>query len=174
MNRYRGLAWPFYLTGLAIIAFPALEFILTILPVSPTVLSWRYGTVGLLARSALTPMVGLVIILGTATLLEHVWVQRAVMVVGMVAAAAFLLTAALFVLDLLQFRVDIRAAAKRAYDASSAVVLLKLLGESCVLAAFGASGRRLTRRAAAHAAHHGAPASLVGRKEHSEEAPPAS
>ncbi len=172
MISYRRLAWPFYLTGLAIVAFPALEFVLTILPLSPTVISWRVGAVGLLARSSLTPLVGLVIILGTATLLEHLSVQRAVMVVGMVAAAAFLLTALLFALDLVQFRGDVREAAKRAYDASSAVVVLKLLAEACVLAAFGASGRLLTRRAAEHAAHHGAPALLVGRQEPSGPATP--
>jgi len=174
MNRYHRLAWPFYLSGLAIVAFPALEFVLTILPLSPTVLSWRVGAVGLLARSSLTPLVGLVIILGIATLLEHVWVQRAVMVVGLVGAAAFLLTALLFALDLVQFRGDVRETAKRAYDASSAVVVLKLLAETCVLAAFGASGRLLTRRAAAHAAHHAAPAPLVGRQEPPEPPTPAS
>ena len=173
MTRYRRLAWPFYLTGLAIVAFPALEYVLTILPLSPSVVSWRVGAVGLLARSSLTPLVGLVIILGTATLLEHLWVQRAVMLVGMVAAAAFLLTALLFALDLIQFRGDVREAAKRAYDASSAVVVVKLLAEACILAAFGASGRLLTRHAAAHAVHHPAPAPLVGRQEPPEPAAPA-
>ena len=177
MLPYRRLAWPFYLTGLAIVVFPALEFVLTILPLSPTILSWRYGAVGLLARSSLTPLVGLVIILGTATFLEHVWVQRAVTVVGLVGAAAFLLATLLFALDLVQFRGEVREAAKRAYDASGTVVLLKLLVESGVLAAFGASGRLLTRRAAAHAArhaaHHAAPAPLVGRQEPTDEATPA-
>lgn len=173
MDRYRRLAWPFYLTGLAIVAFPAMEFVLSILPLSATVLSWRVGVAGLLARSSLTPLVGLVIILGTATLLEHRWVQRAVMVVAMLGAVAYLLTALLFVLDLLQFRVDVRQIAKRAYDASSAVVLLKLLAEACVLAAFGASGRSLTRRAAARAARHGDPAPLIGRQQRSDGSPPA-
>lgn len=173
MKGHHYLAWPFYLTGLAIVAFPALEFVLTVLPLSPTIISWRYGAAGLLARSALTPLVGLVVIAGTATLLEHRWVQRAVMIVGVVGAAAFLLTAVLFSLDLVQFRGEVREAAKRAYDASSAVVLLKLLAESCVLAAFGASGRLLTRRAAAHGAHHAAPALLVRRQEPTDETTPA-
>jgi len=173
MKPYRRLAWPFYLTGLAIILVPAVEYVLTVLPLSPTILSWRVGAVGLLARSVLTPLVGLVIILGTATFLEHVWVQRAVMVAGFAGALALILTIFLFGLDLLQFRGQVREAARRAYDASSAMILLKLFAEAVVLGAFGFSGRLMTRHAAAHEARHAAPAPLIARAEHSEGAPPA-
>ncbi len=172
MKHYRHLAWPFYLTGLAFILLPAAEVVVAILPLSPSVLSWRVGAVGLLGRSVLTPLVGMVIVLGTAVLLEHVLVQRAVTVLAFAGAAAFLVLAGLFALDLLQFRGEVREAARRAFDASSVLALLKLLAATAILAAYGLSGRLLLRHARAHAAYHAAPSPLVGQHAESASAEP--
>jgi hypothetical protein len=172
MKQHHHLAWPLYLTGLMVVVFPAVEFVLTVWPLSPGVLSWRYGTVGLLSRSIMTPMVGLAIILATATLLERTWVQRAVSVLGFVGAAALLLALGLFALDLLQFRNQVRPAAKTAFDVSSVMAVMKLFAGAVVLLAFGVSGRAMVRRAAAREPHRSAPAPLIARPGSREEAPP--
>jgi hypothetical protein len=172
MKQHHYLAWPLYLTGLMVVVFPAVEFVLTVWPLSPGVLSWRYGTVGLLSRSITTAMVGLVIILGTATLLEQTRVQRAVSVLGFVGAAVLLLALGLFALDLLQFRNQVRPAAKTAFDVSSAMAVMKLFAGAVVLLAFGVSGRVMARRAAARELHRSAPAPLIARPGSREETPP--
>jgi hypothetical protein len=171
MKEYRNLAWPFYLTGLVIIVVPAVEFVLTVSPLSPSILSWRYGAVGLLSRSIMTPMVGVVVIFGTAVLLEHTWVQRGVMVLGFVGCAVLLLAIAMFALDLLQFRNQVRAEARTAYNAASAVALMKLLAGTVVLLAFGVGGLRTARHAAARR-RRSAPAPLIARPGQGEETTP--
>ncbi len=169
MKTHHDLAWPFYLAALVIVVFPFVELVLTVWPPSPGVVSWRYGTVGLLARAIMTPLVGLVIIQATATLLGHARVQRAVTVLGLAGAVVLLLTAALFALDLVQFRGQVRDAAKRAFDVSGLVVLLKLLAGALVLAAFGVVGLRSARRAAAsEARHHREPPPLIASAEEAE------
>ncbi len=173
MTHPRHIAWPLYLTGLAIVAVPALEFVVTVSPLSPTLLSWRVAAVGILSRAVLTPLVGLVILLGAAVLLEHARVQRALMVVGFFGCGALLLTAVMFALDLVQLRGQVRVVARPAYDTSSAMALVKLLVAAGVLLSFGLSGL-LTARRAARAAHHAAPTPVIARAEHAEEAPPAS
>ncbi len=172
MREYRSLAWPFYLMGLVIILVPAVEYVLTVSPLSPRIVSWRYGAVGLLSRSIMTPMLGLVVIFGTAVLLEHRWIQRGVMVLGFVGGAVLLLTVAVFALDLLQLRQQVRADAKTAYDATSTVAFIKLLGVTAVLLAFGVSGFKVTRHAAGRR-HHGTPAPLVSRPASEEKTTPA-
>jgi len=170
MAEHRRPAWPFYLTGLVLIVVPAIEYVLTVLPLSPSILSWRYGAVGLLARSIMIPLVGVVLIFGTAVFLEHRWVQRGVMVLGFVGGAALLLAAVLFVFDLLQFRGQVREAVRTAYDGASAMALLKLLAGCVVMIAFGVSALRDVRRAAARD-HHSAPAHLIARPGAGEDVP---
>ncbi len=171
MREYRHLAWPFYLMGLAIIIVPMVEFVLTVSPLSPTIVSWRYGAVGLLSRSIMTPMVGLVVIFGTAVLLEHHRVQRGVMVLGFVGAVVLLLALGVFALDLLQLRRQVRPDAKTAYDVASATALLKLFAVTAVLLAFGVSGLKMVRRTSARR-HHASTAPLVSRPERREETAP--
>ena len=174
MKEHPHIAWPLYLTGLVIIAFPLLEFVLTVWPPSPGVLSWRFGTAGLLGRSIMTPMVGLVILFATASYLGHTGVRRAVMVLGFAGTAVLLLAAGLFTLDLVQFRAQVRAGAKAAYDVSSVVTLLKFFAAAAVFLAFGLSGLRSLRHSRAEERRHEA-APLIGmhEREGADAGPPA-
>ncbi len=172
MKEYRSLAWPFYLAGLALIVLPAVELVLTVAPLSPGVLSWRYGAVGLLSRSLAMPIAGVLVIFGTAVLLEHGWIRRAAWILGFVGAAALVAVAGVFVLDVLQFRHQVRPQALAAYEAASAVAGLKLLAGTVVLLAMGISGVGMSRRAAGHRRRTG-PVPLIARAEHEEEPTPA-
>ncbi len=168
MKEHPHIAWPLYLTGLVIIVFPLLEFVLTVWPPSPGVLSWRFGTAGLLGRSIMTPMVGLVIVFATAAFLGHTRVQRAVMVLGFAGTVALLLVTGLFALDLVQFRAQVRAGSKAAYDVSSVVTMLKFLAAAVVMLAFGLSGLRSLRHARAEERRHAGAAPLIGMREREE------
>ena len=168
MKSYKNLAWPFYLTGLVIIIFPAVEYVLTIWPLSFGVISWRFGAVGLLTRAIMTPMVGLALVFGTAVLLEHTWVQRGVAVLGIAGTAVLILAVVMFTLDLFQFRNQVRPEASLAYDVSSGMALTKLFAGTIVLLSFGLSALRMVRRAGGKKSRRSAPATLVARPSKSE------
>jgi hypothetical protein len=146
MDSRRTVALPFYLTALVIMLFPVVELALTIVPWSPTVVSWRFGAVGLLVRAIMTPLVGLAMVFGTALYLEHRGVLKLVAVVSWFGASTLLLLLAMFALDLMEFRGLVRPESSLAFDTSGAMVLAKLLAGSAVLAAFGVSGARAARR----------------------------
>jgi hypothetical protein len=164
MESYKNLAWPLYLTGLVIIGFPALEFFLTILPLSPSILSWRFGAMGLLARSILIPLLGLALIYGTAVVLNHVWMLRVVAIVALVGAVLLLPAMGLFALDMLQLRNEVRAEASAAYDASSVVALMRLFACCVVLVAFGLSSWKNARRKGGKKDRKSGPSALVSSR----------
>lgn len=164
MNKLKFLAWPLYITGFAVVFFPALEFVVTIWPLSPSILSWRFGAVGLLSRSLLTPMVGVAMVFSTAVLLDHKWVRRAATLLALVGSVVLLIAIGMFLLDLLQFRNQVRAEASTAYDVSSGVALLKLLICTVILVTFGMSGVRVGRREGHKRTRHSTPAGLVSSR----------
>lgn len=142
----RSVALPFYLTALVIMFFPAMELLLTVWPWSPSVLSWRFGSVGLLVRAIMTPMVGFALLFGTAVALEHRLTLWAVAAAGFFGGAALLLLMGVFSLDLLEFRGVVQPESSLAFDTSSGVVLMKLFAVSLVLLAFGFSAYRVLRK----------------------------
>ncbi len=164
MKEYKSLAWPLYLTGLGLILVPAVEFVLTASPVSPTILSWRYGAIGLFSRAVVVPTAGVVVIFGTAVLLEHQWVRRAAWVVGFAGGALLLLVVGLFTLDVLQFRHQVRTQALAAFDAANALALLKLLTAMAVLLSVGVSGLRTARHTRASRRNTGSVPLIAGRE----------
>ncbi len=159
MASARTVALPFYLTAIVTIFFPAVELVLTIVPWSPTVLSWRFGAVGLLARAIMTPLVGWALLFGTALYLGHRRVLRLIGVLSVIGASTLLLFLGMFALDLLDFRGLVRPESSAAFDTSSAVVLMKLVAASGVLFAFGVGSARAARGIAKAAPHD--PAALM-------------
>lgn len=171
MKEHNYLAAPFYLGALLIIVLPLLDFVATVLPLSPGAVSWRFGAAGLLSRSVMIPTAGLVAILGTAALLEHVRVQRVAMVLGFVGSALLLFAIGLFALDVFQLRQQVRPQAVAAYKASSVVAAFKLLACAVVLAAVGVSGLRMRRHAARKARGAGPAAAIIRSTQADESAP---
>ena len=172
MKEHAYLAWPLYLAWLVIIAFPLVDLVATVLPLSPGVVSWRFGAVGMLSRSIMLPTVGLVAILATAARFEHVGIPRVVMVLGFVCGVLLLLAVAALTLDAVQLRHQVRPEAAASFKASSVVALFKLLAGSALLGSVGVAGLRMSRHAARKARAAG-PAAAIVRATHEDEPPPA-
>ncbi len=171
MKEYTYLAWPLYLAGLLVILLTAVDFVATVAPLSPQTVSWRFGAVGMLSRSIMLPTVGLVGILGTAALLEHVRIQRLVMVLGFLASGLLLLAVGMFALDAVQLRNQVGPEAVTSFKASSVVALIKLLSGAVLLAVVGVSGLRMSRHAA-RKAHSAGPAAVIVRATGGDESAP--
>jgi hypothetical protein len=98
-----------YAIALLLVVLPLLEFTLTIWPMRPGVVMWRFGSYGLLTQALMLPTVGVFLALGLARFLGH---RRMQIVLGAIAAlvcVALLGGAALFALDSLQARSLARA-----------------------------------------------------------------
>jgi hypothetical protein len=83
--------------------------------VSPGMLNWRTGAVGLLSGATLTPTFGLVVAIVTASVFQHRLAQRFLIAIAGLAAlacAALLLT---FALDSIQLRASVTEAMRRPY-----------------------------------------------------------
>ncbi|MBA2671639.1 MAG: hypothetical protein H0U67_14810 [Gemmatimonadetes bacterium] len=127
MDRFRPFAVPGYLILGTMIVFPLLDAFLTVWPLRPGEVSWRFGAVGIFSRGLMSPLFGLILLYGLALIYEHRLVQRVVAVLAAIAAPVVASAAVLFVLDALQMRVQVQPQMKIAFDVASVVALGKLL-----------------------------------------------
>jgi hypothetical protein len=93
-----------YLLAAAIVLIPLMELVMGSWPLRPGNASWRFGTLGLLLKSTVTPLLGLGFMMAIAGLLGHGRVLRALSVVGVLAFLAIVGCTLLFTLDFLQVR----------------------------------------------------------------------
>ena len=144
----RRLQAPVYFVAALMIVTPALDFVANVWPLRPGNLEWRYGTIGLLSGFAMTPLIGMLIVTGTAGLLGHARVLRVGAIVSLVVAVLLALATVLFVLDVLQFRPTVPLAAVANYDLGSWKAALKHLLVVVALAWLGHAAWRAARRSA--------------------------
>jgi hypothetical protein len=93
-----------YAIALLLVALPLLEFTLTVWPIRPSIVLWRFGSFGLLTQAMMLPTLGMFLALVLARYLEQ---RRMQQLLGAVAGLVFLLLVAgvgLFLLDSLQAR----------------------------------------------------------------------
>lgn len=145
MNRYRFLALPGYCIAAFLIIVPFMDTIISTMPLSPTIVGWRFGTLGLLANAFMTPLVGLFILLALAAALDQRRVLRVLAVLSVVAAVFVLGGLGLFVLDTVQMRSQVRPEAKTTFDRATVVAMAKYLFTTVVLAMVGIKGWYATR-----------------------------
>jgi hypothetical protein len=97
-----------YAIALLLVVLPLLEFTLTIWPLRPNGLMWRFGTFGLLTQALMLPTFGIfVAIIASATLLH----RRILLTLAVIAGLFVIVYSAglvLFVLDGLQARATAR------------------------------------------------------------------
>jgi chromate transport protein ChrA len=133
MNRYRFLMWPGYLIAASLIFIPLLDTVLSTLPWRPGAVDWRFGATGLFSRAAMTPLLGVFVVLLLATYFEQHRVIRVVAILCGAMAVAIVAAVILFGLDAIQMRRQVRPEAKRALDVASALALFKYLWTWIVL-----------------------------------------
>jgi hypothetical protein len=125
IGKFRTLALPAYLIATLVVVIPFAEGVITVLPLRPGAVAWRFGAAGVLSSSLLTPLLGLLLLAVIALLLDHRIVLRAVAVVSALSCLLLIGSATLFVLDAVQLRTAVVAEAKETYDAASVQALLK-------------------------------------------------
>jgi len=125
MQSPRKIAVPAYMVAAVLVLFPLLDAALTIWPPQPGAVTWRFGAVGLLSRAVMTPLLGLLVAFALALWLEQRRVLRALAVLSGIVTVCLLGAMALFVLDAIQVRSQVRVDAKTAFDAASLVALGK-------------------------------------------------
>lgn len=111
--------------------------------------AWRFGALGIVARSITTPLVGLLIALSVALILDH---QRTANVIGVlagIAAGLLLLCLPLFIFDAVKLRWQVEDGARASFAVSATLASLKLLAAVVVAGMAAASGTRGARRIAA-------------------------
>jgi hypothetical protein len=148
LESFRHLATPLYATAGAVGVLPFIELGLTLQPWTPGDVSWRYGAVGLLTRTLVTPLVGLAVLVATAAVLGHRAALRAALVTSLGGVVLLIGATGLFLLDMLTMRAMVRPEATAAFRAGAAMALIKLLAGIGVLLAYWVGAARLLRSGA--------------------------
>lgn len=145
MNRFRYLSWPVYVVSAMLVLLPFAEFFVSIWPLQPGVVRWRFGAVGLFSGALLVPILGVLLAYAVAVLLEHRVMQRIISVLSGLVALVLVAAAAGFVLDMLQMRGQVRPEAHRAFDVASVLGLIKMLMATVALVCLSIGGWRSAR-----------------------------
>jgi hypothetical protein len=129
----RTIAWPVYFAGALTLVLPLVDLLASVWPPRLGQVEWRFGTLGLLSGFTLSPLLGLIMCMAAAAVLEHRIVQRALAAVSMLGAVLLLAIVVIFALDWLQFRAAAPEDARRGMDIGSTKAILK---HAIVAAAF--------------------------------------
>lgn len=141
----RRIALPAYLMGLLLVAFPLIDTTVSVWPVRAGEMAWRFGAVGLLSRALMTPLLGMLLALVVALLLEHWRVVRFIAAISGLGGLSVLVLVTLFAMDAVQMRSQVKPASRLAFDIASGVALLKYACGFVVLVAIAVSGRKASR-----------------------------
>lgn len=93
-----------YFFALLLILWPLLDLVSTSWPPQPGTLQWRYGFMGLTSSYTHTPVLGLVLAMGTSIALGHTSMLRGLSVLCLAGALFLLVVAVVFPLDALQIQ----------------------------------------------------------------------
>lgn len=127
LSSLRTLAWPVYLAGALMIVLPLGDLVASIWPIRVGQIEWRFGTIGLLSGFTLSPVLGLVMCMIAAAVLEHRLAQRAFAIVGVLGAVVLIGLSVIFAFDWLQYRAGAPAEARRPMDTGSLKAIVKHL-----------------------------------------------
>jgi hypothetical protein len=121
----RRIAVALYLIAALFLLTPVLDFVASVWPLRIHDIQWRFATGGLLSGYLLTPLLGLLLAMIAAALVEHRGVQRSLGVLSIVVAVALIGIMGVFTLDVLQLRGDVNPQLKGSYQLASSKALIK-------------------------------------------------
>jgi hypothetical protein len=145
MIRSRFLTRTGYGLAAVLVVLPVLEPIVTLLPPQPGEIAWRLQAFGVISMSLALPIAGGVAALVTAYLLEHRRVMRALAAGALLGALLITAAAAMFVLDLVQYRGAVPAELAEYYRAAGVVYLSAFALAAAFLAWIGIAAWRASR-----------------------------
>ena len=151
----RAIAWPVYLAGLLTALLPIIDLVASVWPPRVGQVEWRFGTLGLLSGFTLSPLLGLIMCMAAAAVLEHRIVQRVLAVLALIGAVKMSAIIVIFSLDWLQFRAQAPAEARPGMDVGSVKAVIKHALVAASLVWLGIAGWRAGRRE--HRARHSTP-----------------
>lgn len=140
------VAWGLYVFAAILVLSPVSDLATTVWPARFDDLGWRYGFLGLLGGYLQTPLLGLLLAMGTAYWQGHARALRASGLLGLVGAVVLILAMVTFGLDVLAMR-QMRPEDQRAgVLVGGALQELKYLGATLVLVFLGVGGEGTARR----------------------------
>jgi hypothetical protein len=142
----RSLAPALYLMAILLVVYPLLQVSAGMDSIDPGELRWRYGAVGLLMDGSLLPLLGGLIAVATAHLLDHRRVQVTLQALGGLLLVGLAVMAAMFILDAVQLRASVRAEVIPLYDRLSLKALVMLLTDMLFVGILSYSSFLTTRR----------------------------
>lgn len=162
MHANRRLLAAAYLVAAGLLLVPVVETALSVWPLRPGTVSWRFGAAGLFSRGLLTSLLGLVAAGAVALAAGHRGVLRALAVLCAVASVSFLGGAVLLALDAVQLRASVNPDARTGYDLAAAGAMLKVLHAFLVTGLVAWGGWAASRAAASRSAPAGDPSKGSG------------
>lgn len=131
-----------YPLALVLVVVPLMDAMTRTLPVRPGEAAWRFGSLGLVLNSLVTPVLGLAVAAGVSLFLGQRTVLRTWSVMAWVGAAFTLILLATFVLDFLELRGTVTAGARGGFDALGAKTAISSgLGLFALIGVAAGSGR---------------------------------
>jgi hypothetical protein len=121
----RPLSLASYGVAAILIFFPLVDSAQGLWPFQAGEAVWRFGALGLLSRAIMTPMLGLLLALATATLFGDRRTLRLLAVVALGAAGLAAAGAGLFIFDAVEMRSQVRGDARTAFNSASVLAILK-------------------------------------------------
>jgi threonine/homoserine/homoserine lactone efflux protein len=166
MRALRYLGSPTYLVAFLFVFVPFLDLLVNLWPVQPRNIRWRVAMMGQLSGGMMTVMLGFLLAILAAHLLEQPRVQRAMIALSGLMGLVLLGILGLFILDVLQLRPEIRPEVRRAFDMVAIQAFIKLFLSLVGAAVFVWSGLRALReeRKARRARGAEGPVVMVGTR----------
>jgi hypothetical protein len=145
LSDLRTLAWPIYVAGALTLVLPLADLLASVWPIRVGQLEWRFGTIGLLSGFTLSPVLGLIMGMTAAAVLEHRVVQRVFATVAMLGAVLLIGLTVIFAFDWLQYRAAAPEEAKSPMDTGSIKAIVKHVLVAGCLIWLGIAGWRAGR-----------------------------
>ncbi len=141
-----------YLLAALLIVQPLAEWLAAVWPPRIGQASWRYGALGILSGTLLTPMLGLVLAGGVGMVREHSWPVRVLSLLALIIGPLMVLSCVSFALDAVELKTRVPDQGQTRYLMESLRTLFRVSTAGTVLTVLGLGGLLAVRRAARDAA----------------------
>lgn len=134
-----------YSLAAALLFVSAIDVLIAVWPIEASQAAWRFEALGLLSRSLLGPMLGLLIVFGAALYLKNRGILKMLAAVSALLAVTLAGSTALFGLDGLEMRLLVNADARGRFDVTAVTSMAKMAITFVVAAAFSLLALRAAR-----------------------------
>lgn len=145
MIQSRHLSRPMILLAATLILFPIMEVIISSLPFRIGNTQWRFGVEGLLSGALFFQMIGILILLASATFGESSRLAKSALWTSVLMAVLLIALSASFALDALQLYSTLPEKVRPSFRHATILSVLRSLVSLAVLVSVAIAARRLSR-----------------------------